>query len=50
MLNSENFWYEKCFANNNDDSRINEILCSVKLETYELLMVKKGLNFTFSIV
>ena len=32
MLNQDKFWYRKCFANNNNDSRINEILYSVNLE------------------
>ena len=50
MFNQKKFWYKKCFENNSDDSRINEILHSVKLEASELLMVKKGLDFTFSIV
>ena len=39
--------YKKSFANNNNDSKINEMLHSVKLENYELLMAKKGLDFTF---
>ena len=49
MFSQEKFWNKKCFANNNDDSRINEILYSVKLKAYELLMVKKALDFPFSI-
>ena len=32
---------KKCFANNNNDSRMNEMLCSVKLKAEELLMVNK---------
>ena len=48
MFEQEKFWYKKCFANNRNDSRINKILYSVKLEAQELLMIKKG--FTFSIV
>ena len=50
MFEYEKVWYKKCFANNRNDSRINKILYSVKLEAWELLMVKKGLDFTFSIV
>ena len=49
MFKEEKFWYKKCFANNRNDSRINKILYSVKLEAQELLMIKKGLDFTFSI-
>ena len=49
MFEQEKFWYKKCFANNRNDSRINKILYSVKLEAQELLMIKKGLDFTFSI-
>ena len=33
MFNQEKFWYKKMFANNNDDSKINEMLYSVKLKT-----------------
>ena len=43
MSEEEKFWYKKCFANNRNDSRINKILYSVKLEA-------QGLDFTFSIV
>ena len=50
MFNQKNFSNKKCFENNNDDLRINEILYSVKLEASELLVVKKGLDFTFFIV
>ena len=50
MSEEEKFWYKKFFANNRNDSRINKILYSVKLEAQELLMIKKGLDFTFSIV
>ena len=50
MFEEEKFWYKKCFANNRNDSRINKILYSVKLEAQELLMIKKGLDFKFSIV
>ena len=50
MFEEEKFWYKKCFANNRNDSRIYKILHSVKLEVQELLMIKKGLDFTFSIV
>ena len=50
MFKEEKFWYKKCFANNRDDSRINKIIYSAKLEAYWLLMIKKGLDFTFSIV
>ena len=32
MFELEKFWYKKCFANNRNDSRINKILYSVKLE------------------
>ena len=32
LLNWDKFWYETCFANNSDDSRINAMLESVKLE------------------
>ena len=32
MFEQEKFCCKKCFANNNDDSRINEMLYSVKLE------------------
>ena len=49
MFEQEKFWYKKCFANRND-SRINKEFYCVKLEAYELLMIKKGLDFTFSIV
>ena len=47
MFGQKMFWCKKCFANNNDDSRINEMLCIVKLEQWELL---KGLDFTFHAV
>ena len=50
MLEEEKFWYKKCFANNRHDSRISKILYSVKLKSQELLMMKKSLDFTFSIV
>ena len=50
MFKEEKFWYKKCFANNRNDSRINKILYSVKLEAQELLKIKKCLDFTFSIV
>ena len=50
MFQEENFWYKKCFGSNTNDSRINKILCSVKLEAQELVMTEKGLDFTFSIV
>ena len=43
MSEEEKFWYKKCFANNRNDSRINKILYSVKLEA-------QYLDFTFSIV
>ena len=49
MFKEEKFSYKKRFANNKNDSRINTILYSVKLEAQELLMIKKGLDFTFSI-
>ena len=49
MFQEQKFWYKKCLANNRNDSRINKILYSVKLEAQELLMIKKGLDFTFSI-
>ena len=32
MLEQEKFCNKKCFANNSDDSRVNEMLYSVKLE------------------
>ena len=32
MSEEEKFRYKKCFANNRNDSRINKILYSVKLE------------------
>ena len=32
MFEEEKFWYKKCFANNRNDSRMNKILRSVKLE------------------
>ena len=41
MLNQEKFCYKKSFANNNNDSKIIEMLFSVKLETQDLLMAKK---------
>ena len=47
MFECEKVWYKKCFANNRNDSRINKILYSVKLE---LLMLKKALDFTFYIL
>ena len=31
MFNQEKFWYKKYFANKNGDSRVNEMLYSVKL-------------------
>ena len=42
----EKFWYKKCFVDNRNDSSMH----SIKLEAYELLMIKKGLDLTFSIV
>ena len=50
MFEDEKFSYKKCFANNRDDSRISKIMYSVKLEAQELLMIKKDLDFTISIV
>ena len=50
MFKEEKLWYKKCFANNRNELRINKILYSVKLEAQELLMIKKGLDFTFYIV
>ena len=50
MFELETFWHKKCFANNRNDSRKDKILYSVKLQAYQLLMIKKGLDFTFSIV
>ena len=50
FLSRKSFYIKKCFAHNKDDSRINEILHSVKIEVGELLRVKKGLDFTFFIV
>ena len=49
MFEKEKFWYKKCFATNRNDSRINKVFCSVKLEAKDILMTNKGLNFTFSI-
>ena len=49
MFQWKSFGLKKCFANSNNDARINEMLYSVKLESSEL-MVKKGLDFTFSTV
>ena len=49
MFELEKFWHKKCFANNRNDSRKDKILYSVKLQGYQLLMIKKGLDFTFSI-
>ena len=49
MFNQKKFWYKKCFAKKNNDSRIKEMLYSVKLKEQELLMVKKVLDFPFSI-
>ena len=50
MFQDKKFWYKKYFANNRNDSTINKILYSVKLEAQELLMIKKGLDFTFSVI
>ena len=50
MFQEENVWYKKSFASNTNNSRINKILYNVKLEAQELVMIKKGLDFTFSIV
>ena len=44
------FLYKKCFANDNNDSRLNEMLYIVKLEVRELCLVKKNLDFTFFVV
>ena len=46
MFQYEKLWYKKCFANNKNDSRINEMLYSVKLEVEEL-MAKESLDFIF---
>ena len=46
MFQQEKLWYKKCFANNKNDSRINEMLYSVKLEVEEL-MAKESLDFIF---
>ena len=48
MFEYEKFLFKKCFANNNNDSRINEKLCSIVNE--QLLMVRKGLDLTFTVV
>ena len=32
MFNQEKLWHKKMFANKNDDSKINEMLYSVKLK------------------
>ena len=49
MSEQEEFSYKKCYANNRNDLRTNKKLYSVKLDAYELLMIKKGLDFAFSI-
>ena len=46
LLSRKSFYVKKSFANNINDSRINEMLCSVKLEVEDLLMVNK-LGFRF---
>ena len=50
-MRRKSFDIKKCFANNNNDSRINGILYS-KVEAVEqlLLMIKKGLDLTFTVV
>ena len=57
-FDQEKFSYKKKIANNNNDSRINEMLYRskvrssqklLKLEAVELLMVKKGLDLTYSV-
>lgn len=46
MFQQEKSWYTKCFPNNKNDSRINEMLHSVKLEKEEL-RAKESLDFIF---
>ena len=46
MFNQKKFCYKKCFASNNDDSKTNEMLYSVKLS----VGVVNGLDFTLCFV
>ena len=50
MFEQKKLWYNKCFANNRNDSRVKKILYSIKLDAQELLMIKKDLDFTFRFV
>ena len=49
MFEQEKFWYKKFFYKEQRSLRVNKMRYSVKLEVQELLMAKKGLDFTFSI-
>ena len=50
FLSRKGFDIKKCFVNNNNDLRINEMLCSKVRSGRELLMVKKGLDLIFTVV
>ena len=51
MFEWEKFWYKKCFADNRNDSSLHSIKLEARNEfRNELLMIKKGLDFTFFIV
>ena len=47
QFNSEKSWYKKCFANNSDDSRMNDMLYSVKLEASIMNIGKSIMNLCF---
>ena len=47
MLNQVKFWYKKCFANNNNDSRITEIAAQCKVRSVSVINGKE--RFTFYI-
>lgn len=46
----ESFYMRKCFANNNNNARTNEILYGKVTSRRVMDSIKKGLDFTFSIV
>ena len=45
MFNQEKFWYKKCFANNSDDSRINEIAVQCKVRSVSVINGKERFRF-----
>ena len=43
MFEQEKFWYNKCFANNRNDSKINIVQC--KIRSVKVIYDKEGFRF-----